>query len=87
MMNLQSEAKKNVNNKERLLDGFPIAVKDNINVQGFRTSAGTKALQDYLPESDAPVVKKLRAAGAIVVGNPNKYPRIISVTFLRSNYA
>ena len=55
-------------NVERILEGFCIAVKDNINVKGFKTSAGTKALQNYVPESDAPVVKKLRDAGAIIIG-------------------
>ena len=55
-----------------ILSGFFIAVKDNINVKGFKTSAGTKALEHYTPETDSPVIKKLRAAGAIIIGNKNK---------------
>ena len=47
-------------------------MKDNINVKGFKTSAGTKALENYIPESDAPVIEKLRSAGAIVIGNQTK---------------
>ena len=54
--------------EEGLLTGFHIVVKDNINVRGFKTSAGTKALKDYKPTEDAPVIKKLKAAGAIVIG-------------------
>ena len=54
--------------EEKILAGLCIAVKDNINVKGFKTSAGTKALQNYAPEFDAPVVKKLRDAGAIMIG-------------------
>ena len=45
-----------------------MAVKDNINVRGFCTSAGTKALQEYKPTTDAPVVAKIKEAGAIVIG-------------------
>ena len=54
--------------EEGLLTGVLVAVKDNINVRGFNTSAGTKALKDYKPSLDAPVVEKLKAAGAIVIG-------------------
>ena len=45
-----------------------MAVKDNINVRGFCTSAGTKALKEYKPTTDAPVVAKIKEAGAIVIG-------------------
>ena len=54
--------------EEALLTGFLVAVKDNINVRGFCTSAGTKALQEYKPATDAPVVAKIKEAGAIVIG-------------------
>ena len=55
-------------NEEKILDGVCIAVKDNINVKGFKTSAGTKALQNYSPDQDAVAIKKLRDAGAIIIG-------------------
>ena len=51
-----------------MLTGFLVAVKDNINVRGFCTSAGTKALKEYKPTKDAPVVAKIKEAGAIVIG-------------------
>ncbi len=50
--------------------GVPFAVKDNIDVAGFETTAACPAFA-YLPEKDATVVAKLKAAGAIVVGKTN----------------
>lgn len=53
------------------LGGVPIAIKDNIQVKGFANSAGTPALADFYPQSNAPVVDRLIAAGAIVLGKTN----------------
>lgn len=51
------------------LDGMPIVVKDNIDVIGMKTQAGSAALRDRPSAAcDAPVVAKLRRAGAIVIG-------------------
>ncbi|CAN7280139.1 allophanate hydrolase [Rhizobium sp. LjRoot254] len=50
--------------------GVPFAVKDNIDVAGLPTTAACPAYT-YLPEKDATVVARLRAAGAIVIGKTN----------------
>lgn len=52
------------------LYGVPFAVKDNIDVAGWQTTAGCPEYA-YVPRSDAVVVKRLREAGAIVVGKTN----------------
>lgn len=51
-----------------LLHGMLIAVKDSIDTAGIRTACGSRLFADRVPNEDAPVVQRLRNAGAIIVG-------------------
>ena len=63
-------AQKAVRRGSRLgpLHGVPIAVKDNFETAGILTTAGSRVLEGNVPKEDATVVRRLRDAGAIVVG-------------------
>ncbi|SDO15219.1 amidase [Geodermatophilus sp. DSM 45219] len=49
------------------LHGIPVLVKDQIETAGIETTFGSMAMRGYVPDRDATVVKRLRAAGAIVL--------------------
>lgn len=53
------------------LDGVPVLIKDNIEALGLPGSAGSRALLDSPPVGDAPLVRRLRAAGLVVLGAAN----------------
>jgi amidase len=54
-----------------LLHGVPVTVKDCLEMRGVRTTAGLKALADYIPQRDSAPVERLRAAGAVIIGHTN----------------
>jgi aspartyl-tRNA(Asn)/glutamyl-tRNA(Gln) amidotransferase subunit A len=56
---------------EQPLFGVPMAVKDNLALEGVRTTAGSKVLDNYTPPYTATAVARLEAAGAITVGKTN----------------
>lgn len=53
------------------LAGIPIAIKNNILVQGWKTTAGSQILGNYVAPYDATVIFRLRQAGAILIGATN----------------
>ena len=53
------------------LHGIPVLVKDNIDAAGLPTTAGAIALRRSVPAQDSFLVKRLRAAGAIILGKTN----------------
>ena len=53
------------------LHGIPLAVKDQFLTNGVRTTAGSNLLWDFVPDEDAVVVSRLKAAGAVLLGKLN----------------
>jgi Asp-tRNA(Asn)/Glu-tRNA(Gln) amidotransferase A subunit family amidase len=53
------------------LNGVPISIKSSIDVAGFRCEAGTKLRAGYIASHDAPLVARLRRAGAVILGVTN----------------
>lgn len=53
------------------LHGVPVSIKDLVPTRGIRTTWGSKIFADHVPDEDALIVQRLKAAGAIVVGKTN----------------
>lgn len=53
------------------LDGIPFTVKESFDVEGWPTTCGSPALRDHVASEDAVVVRRLRAAGAVLLGKTN----------------
>ena len=53
------------------LHGLPVTIKDVFETAGLRTTAGDPELKDHVPERDAVLVVRIRAAGAVIFGKTN----------------
>ena len=68
------------------LHGIPVAVKDFYDTAGIRTTAGFRQFEHRVPEQDAEMVKRLREAGAILVGKTNMHRLGMGTTSLVSDF-
>ena len=53
------------------LHGIPVALKDLIDTAGIRTTAGSRVLANHVPSRDALIVRRLKEAGAVIIGKTN----------------
>lgn len=60
------------------LHGVPLGVKDNIHIKGVPNTAGCLALKNFVPSEDAPIIKKLREAGALFIAKLNMHVSIVN---------
>lgn len=68
------------------LHGIPIALKDNIDTAGVRTTAASAVFADRTPTEDAEVVRRLKAAGAVIVGKLNMHEFAYGTTSVISHF-
>ena len=55
------------------LHGIPIALKDNIDLKGFRSTASSKIRSNHVASRDATVAARLKSAGAVIIGHTNMH--------------
>jgi aspartyl-tRNA(Asn)/glutamyl-tRNA(Gln) amidotransferase subunit A len=68
------------------LHGVPVAVKDFYDTAGIRTTAGAAFFANRVPSEDAVMVKRLRDAGAVLVGKTNMHKLGMGTTSLESDF-
>lgn len=62
------------------LAGVPVGIKDLMSIRGYPLTAGTRAIEAKIQTHDAPVVARLRAAGALIIGTTNLHELAFGVT-------
>ena len=62
------------------LHGVPISLKDLIDLRGVPTTAASRVRQDHVASADAPIVSRLRAAGAVIIGKTNLHEFALGTT-------
>ena len=64
----------------RALRGIPVAIKDLFDVEGIRTTAGSKFFANHIADQDAFVVEKLKQSGALINGKTNTHEIALGIT-------
>ena len=82
----QLEAEQQAGKLRVPLHGIPIALKDNIDTTGIRTTAASAVFDDRIPDADAEVARRLTTAGAILVGKLNLHEFAMGGTSATSYY-
>ncbi len=70
---MAQEADKRVRegNAKGILNGIPLSIKDLVPTKGIRTTYGSLIFENYIPEEDAIVAKRLKEAGCVILGKTN----------------
>ena len=68
------------------LHGIPIGLKDNIDTAGVRTTLASAVFKDRVPSADAEVVRRLKAAGAVLLGKQNLHEVAFGTTAAVSHF-
>ena len=83
---IESDELRKNNQKRGILEGIPILVKDNIDVLGMPTTAGSLSLSDNMPVEDSEVIKKLKENGALIIAKTNMSEFAFSAKDSNSSY-
>ncbi len=67
----QAESEMQAGEDKGALHGIPVGIKDIIYTEGTLTSGGSKVLADFIPDEDSTIVRRLDAAGAVLLGKLN----------------
>jgi aspartyl-tRNA(Asn)/glutamyl-tRNA(Gln) amidotransferase subunit A len=68
------------------LHGIPISLKDLFYIKDVRSTSGSKILADFVPDHDSTITRKLREAGAIIVGTNNLHEFASGITGINPHY-
>src|SRR5947209_13252061 len=81
-----AEAEIKAGNWRSPLHGIPVGIKDFYDTAGIKTTAAFEHFENRVPKKDAAVVKKLKKAGAIVIGKMNMHTLGMGTTGLESDF-
>lgn len=71
MEQAKASEKAYLSGEARALEGVPVTIKDLIMTKGIRTTWGSKLFEDHVPDHDAVLVERLKAAGTVMLGKTN----------------